>query len=144
MKRIYLISENPIFAEATLSTIHFDFLVHCNDQKVRSGVWTRWKEETKDDSLFHYYKGRLFAQKQEVGLTKGRFFPERWLWEDEYENILIFGSPEEMKIYVDALMSRNGYEKMNFPEGFVYKIECEREGNDLKMTTHRFLYHSHE
>lgn len=142
--KVYLISNSEKYLDEIIEHINFDMvLVNDGHFSSKTAFWMRWCKDESNQKIYQRFDQFFGMQDKKVFLTQGIFIPERWLWEDCYENILICGAEEDLLAYARALLFHDpDSAPKEFSEGGIYKLCIEKAENKLKVGTHGFLYNS--
>lgn len=145
MKNIYLISRSKKHLEDEIDHLNFEIVLVGNGYfPQKTGLWMRWRKDNSNELIYDKLDMKFGLRTKNINLCQGIFFPESWLWEDAYENILIFGDKDELKNDIAAMFvfASGCSEPKYFPEAFIYKLGCDVKDNRLKISNKGFIYKS--
>lgn len=145
MKNIYLISRNETHMKSEIDYLNFDIVLVGNGYfPKKTGLWMRWQKDGINERIYGQMDRKFGLKVKGIGLCQGIFFPENWLWEEVYENILIVGDEDELKSDIAALcvFLTDGSKPKVFPEAFICKMVCDVKDNRLKISNKGFIYSS--
>lgn len=117
-------------------------------------IWMAWQNKNDDSNerLFDLMDVNFGLRDMGVCLNQGTLFPENLIWDNQYEDVFVFGTAKELETYIArfrVFTQEGNYIEPEFGDAFIYKMEIEVKETDngagakrkeLKVLDRGFIY----